>query len=428
MKNKKIIIGILLSISIICFPLLSISKNNTSYPLNDEEYKISMDDFSKICLTPGENETMLNFCWYDTNPDGNSQIKIWEKYGDIMFYKGLKNELKDGFVSNKVTVKNLKENTTYYYSYSNDGIWTKPVKFKTKSFKDFNFAFMGDPQIGASSKKMNSHKDGIEKDSFNWNKVIKKSLENNDDISFLVCGGDETNTIEEKNNIEKAKISNIEYAGFLNPNYLRFIPVANTIGNHDKDNENFCNHFNMPNTSHLGETKAGGDYYFTYSNTLFLFLNTNNLNINEHKEFIENAMKKNTYMKWKIAVFHHDIYGGGIHNNDKDVKELRHKLPYILEKNNIDLVLCGHDHIYSRTYPLKNNKKNSKGIVYITGSSSTGSKFYKHIDKTKNYIKSKYDKEEPTYTIIKVSENNIIITTNKVNDDKSIDNKIIIEK
>ena len=36
---------------------------------------------------------------------------------------------------------------------------------------------MGDPQIGASSKKMNSYKDGIKKDSFNWNKVIKKSLE-----------------------------------------------------------------------------------------------------------------------------------------------------------------------------------------------------------------------------------------------------------
>ena len=33
----------------------------------------------------------------------------------------------------------------------------------------------------------------------------------------------------------------------------------------------------------------------------------------------------------------------------------------------------------------------SKGITYITGSSSTGSKFYKHTDKTKRYIKLKYE-------------------------------------
>ena len=130
-----------------------------------------------------------------------------------------------------------------------------------------------------------------------------------------------------------------------------------------------------------------------YNNTIFLFLHTNNLNMNDREEFIKSTIKKNQDIKWKIAVFHHDIYGGGIHSNDKDVKKLRHKLPNILEKNDIDLVLCGHDHIYSRTYSLKNNKKikdfsikkstnsnenlevikNSKGITYITGSSSTGS-------------------------------------------------------
>ena len=60
----------------------------------------------------------------------------------------------------------------------------------------------------------------------------------NKDISFIVCGGDETNTVVSKNNIEKININNWEYAGFLAPNYLRYIPMANAIGNHDKDNEN----------------------------------------------------------------------------------------------------------------------------------------------------------------------------------------------
>ena len=76
--------------------------------------------------------------------------------------------------------------------------------------------------------------------------------------------------------------------------------MANAIGNHDKDNENFYNHFSVPNSTHFGKTKAGGDYYFTYGNTLFLFLNTNNLNMNDHKEFIKSTIKKNQDIKWKI--------------------------------------------------------------------------------------------------------------------------------
>ena len=150
MKNKVNIISILLStIIIISFPVLSISKNNINYIFNDQEYKISLEDFHQISLTPGENENMLNFCWYDKNLDGNSQIKIWEKDGDIKIYKGSKNKLKNGFVTNKVTVRDLKENTTYYYSYNSNGIWSEPIEYRTKNFKNFNFVFMGDPQIGA---------------------------------------------------------------------------------------------------------------------------------------------------------------------------------------------------------------------------------------------------------------------------------------
>ena len=77
---------------------------------------------------------------------------------------------------------------------------------------------------------------------------------------------------------------------------------------------------------------------------------------------------------------------------------------------------------------LMGEVKADEGITYITGSSSTGSKFYKHTDKTKRYIKLKYDKEESTYTMINVSENNLIIMTYKVDDNEIIDNKIIIEK
>lgn len=449
MKNKRKVISILLSITIIIFfPILSISRDNKNYFLNCVENEISLDNFSQICLTPGENETMLNFSWYSKSSDGVSRIKICETGGKEIIYKGESINIGNGFISNKVTVENLKANTTYVYSYECDGVWSQPLEYKTKDFQNYTFIFMADPQIGASSKKMKSHEEGVKKDTYNWNKVIKKSLNKSCNPSFIVCGGDETNTKEDKGNSSKTYICNLEYSGFLSPSYLRYIPIANAIGNHDKDNENFYNHFNMPNLTHLGETIAGGDYHFTYGNTLYLFINTNNLNMCEHKKFIQDVVEENKDIKWKIAVFHHDIYGGGKHKDDKDIKILRNNLPSILEDNNIDLVLCGHDHIYSRTYPLKNNKKtmdfsveklkdskekvdvikNNEGITYITGSSSTGSKFYKQTKDRSKYIRKIYSKEIPTYTVIEISQDSIDIVTYEVNKNKPIDNKIIIQK
>lgn len=449
MKNKRKIISILLSITIIMFfPLMSISKDNKNYFFDHDKSDIDLENFSQICLTPGENETMLNFCWYSQNSNGVSKVKVWENGGKEKVYKGESIDIGNGFISNKVTVRDLKSNTDYFYSYENNGLWSKPVKYKTHDFQDYTFIFMGDPQIGASSKKINSYSDGIKKDARNWNRVIKKSLDKNTNPSFIICGGDETNTKEDDDDPLKTYISNLEYSAFLSPTYLRHIPVANAIGNHDKDNKNFYHHFNIPNLTKLGETLAGGDYHFVYGNTLFLFLNTNNLNIDEHKKFIDKTVEENNNIKWKIAVFHHDIYGGGRHKNDKDIKILKSELPTILEKNKIDLVLCGHDHIYSRTYPLKNNKRimdfseervedtkekveiitGNKGIVYITGGSSTGSKFYNYKKDKEDYIKKYYNKDVPTYTIINVNDYSINIMTYEVNKNTSIDNKVIIKK
>lgn len=450
MKNKRKIISILLSIVIaITFSIISISRDDKNYVLGYEKNEMPVDNFCEICITPGENETMLNFSWYSKFSDGVSKIKIYEKGEKEIIYKGTSIKIGNGFISNKVTVKNLKPNTKYIYSYEHDGVWSEPIEYKTKDFQNYNFLFVTDPQIGASSKSMKSYEDAISKDSYNWNKVIKKALDKDCDPSFIVCGGDETNTKEDKDNSSKIQISNMEYSGFLSPSYLRYIPIANAIGNHDKDNENFYNHFNIPNLTNLGETTAGGDYYFTYGNVLYLFINTNNLNISEHKNFIDEAIYKNKDIKWRIAVFHHDIYGGGIHKGDKDIAILRDKLPCILQSNNIDLVLCGHDHIYSRTYPIKDNKiinikverledskedvdliKNNEGITYITGSSCTGSKFYK-ITKNKDeyeYIRKIYCKEIPTYTVVEVRQGSVCIITYEVNNNKPIDNKIIIKK
>ena len=45
-------------------------------------------------------------------------------------------------------------------------------------------------------------------------------------------------------------------------------------------------HFNNPNATELGTTAAGGDYYYSYGDGLFIVLNTNNYNVAEHQQAI----------------------------------------------------------------------------------------------------------------------------------------------
>lgn len=55
---------------------------------------------------------------------------------------------------------------------------------------------------------------------------------------------------------------------------------------------------------------------------------------------VDSALKESN-AKWKIVVGHHGIRSAGIHG---DTKELVSQLLPILEANNVDLYINGHDH------------------------------------------------------------------------------------
>ncbi|MEP7237118.1 MAG: metallophosphoesterase [Ferruginibacter sp.] len=62
--------------------------------------------------------------------------------------------------------------------------------------------------------------------------------------------------------------------------------------------------------------------------------------------------------KWTIAYFHHPPYTKTSHNSDfvggeVDLVAIRERLIRILERNGVDLVICGHAHGYERSYLLK---------------------------------------------------------------------------
>ena len=292
---------------------------------------------TQVSLAPGADETKLNFAWYSKTSDSaevrfttdRSAIESAEVIqGTSEKIKDTKNkDANDNYYSNKVTVDGLSENTTYYYQVKKDSTWGEIEEYRTKSFSDFSFLYVGDPQIGASGNKDN--------DAKNWNTVLNQAVDNHD-VSFMVSAGDQINDTDGD--------SEDEYYGYLGADALRSLPVATTIGNHDSKNPNYSYHFNIPNSFNNpndkyipqayteGTTPAGTDYYYTYGNVLFIVLDTNNYNCATHENVIRKAISDNPDAKWRVVTFHQDIYGAARNHSDSDGMVLRTQLTPIIDK------------------------------------------------------------------------------------------------
>ena len=171
----------------------------------------------------------------------------------------------------------------------------------------------------------------------------------NPDINFVISAGDQVN--------KTGEAKEEEYASYLSADALKGLAVATTIGNHDSLNEDYMYHFNNPNNTENGKTQAGGDYYYSYGEGLFIVLNTNNYNVAEHQKTIEEAVKAYPDAKWRIVTIHQDIYGSGLDHSDTDGMILRTQLTPVFDANDIDVVLQGHDHTYSRSKMLYGDGK-----------------------------------------------------------------------
>lgn len=161
----------------------------------EEEYDWRIDAGRNI-LTPGTDETALNFAWY-SEEKGTPAVKIGTKQdlSDAVVYTGTATDIdkttdnesgagKTYVASNKVTTGEgaIAENTTYYYSYTSDSgenaKWSEVYTYKSHGFKNFQTILVGDPQIGASGSSGQGTVDdqNIANDLSGWQKTLGLSL------------------------------------------------------------------------------------------------------------------------------------------------------------------------------------------------------------------------------------------------------------
>lgn len=422
-------------------------------------------NYEHVSLTPGADETQLNYAWYShTVETPKVRVATKQNMDGAIEFEGTQTEAVtiDGvkYYSNKVIVKNLKADTNYYYQVMQNGKWQDAEVYTTKSFSEFSFLYVGDPQIGASKNQTSTEQEKMvsagnevsstaadnlaaRNDGYNWNNILNDAVKDHSNVSFIVSAGDQVNAGKNER----------EYAAYLGADALTSLPVATTIGNHDSVSNQYSLHFNNPNAFSSsdanyiqGQTEAGTDYYYSYGNVLFIVLDTNNYNCATHENVMKKAISENKDAKWRIVVFHQDIFGSGYDHSDSDGMVLRTQLTPLMDKYDIDVVLQGHDHTYSRTYQLQGDGKdhtaygkdvdmksadyitqnncyqivddtesgtvvNPKGTVYLEANSATGSKFYNLIASKQDYISERSQTWTPSYSVVTVTDNSFSVKT-----------------
>ena len=368
MQTKRVLAGVLTSTLLLgaCPAALAADYNDSSltggsaaWQAWTEGWAALAADYTQVSLTPGADETQLNFAWYSKDADGAATpvVHFGTNRNNLASFEGtsaaVDSSLTDGeaYSYNHVTVTGLQPNTTYYYTVEKSGTETEVQTYTTGDFESAQILYVGDPQIGASKGQPQNGEELVadsgaantaaRNDGFAWDRTLDIAVEQNPGLDFVISAGDQVN--------KTGQAKEEEYAGYLAPDALASLPVATTIGNHDSLNPDYMYHFYNPNQTGYGETEAGGDYYYSYGSGLFIVLNTNNYNVAEHEQAIREAVASDPDATFRIVTIHQDIYGSGLDHSDTDGMILRTQLTPIFDEYDIDVVLQGHDHTYSRT-------------------------------------------------------------------------------
>ncbi|WP_081997651.1 purple acid phosphatase family protein [Wocania ichthyoenteri] len=241
----------------------------------------------------------------------------------------------EGSIFNEVVIKNLNPKTTYYYNiYSNGYLLAggKDYYFKTSPNNTktaFNFYALGD--IGDVLPKSFAKEPA--------NRITELKIK----PDFGLGLGDIVYPKGESSMYDSQLFKPFEKVFKNTP----FYPV---VGNHDwrsDPEKNFEKEWSLPGNEHY--------FYFTYSNALFIGLDSHNGGLYNREEQVawlkETLKEQKVKYDWIIVYLHHN---GKTCTYKKDYEHVMN-LYQIFTSNNVDLVLNGHAHTYERLKPFDAN-------------------------------------------------------------------------
>ncbi|WP_426450288.1 fibronectin type III domain-containing protein [Paenibacillus sp. S-38] len=326
---------------------------------------------SIVTTLAGDARTSRGFAWYTAEGQGPAVVQIAEGTGERVLQGSevwsvsgvttpVKTDRDEVQSSHQVNVTGLKPGTTYTYRVGSgaEGAWSEPAAFTTEGDAEGKLTFLN----------ITDSQGQTEADFALWGQTLERAFTVFPDARFIVHNGDLTENPEDETAWD-------QFFGKAQP-WLRGIPLMPVTGNHDEvDGEagRFLPHFTLPANGAAGPA-PGTSYSFDYGPVHIAVLNTES-KIGEQADWLRRDLA-GTDQPWKIVAMHRGAYGGNTY------KKVLQWVP-VLDEFQVDLVLQGHNHEYSRSYPLRGGQVtgsgngpvvNRAGTVYVVTNAS-GAKF-----------------------------------------------------
>ena len=145
--------------------------------------------------------------------------------------------------------------------------------------------------------------------------------------------------------------------------WLALGPVLPALGNHDIHTDRgapLLSNFVLPRNSATGESRF---YSFRQGNALFVCLDVESSAFGygspQYRWLVETLAESDS--EWKFVYLHEPPYSSGGANG-----VVRLILSPVFEKYGVDVVFCGHEHLYERTFPIRDFGFPGPGVVYVT--------------------------------------------------------------
>ncbi|MBS7250319.1 MAG: metallophosphoesterase family protein [Candidatus Freyarchaeota archaeon] len=364
MKLKRLIAAMLMLFVLLLFLNLLLVKLQT--PLSYPPVILVHDKPVSIHLTfQNDPRNSITVMWQTANPNTGDEVLFdnISRGGISSFYRYKATGVHRSYVGatgyiHQVELTNLSPDTTYYFICGGPGNYGEERAFRTApdSASSFTFVCGGDSRTNEANRVL-----------------VSKAMRHANPV-FVLHSGDmvEDGRIQEQWDSWFADVND----NWIGDNGLT-IPIIPCLGNHEHNSTNYYEQFALPGNEQW--------YYMDWGpNLRIIVLNgyASQTEIStEQVNWLNNTLTNTPVDKWKIVMFHQNVYYSGGHGNATNLIE--YWVP-LFDQYHVDIVFQGHTHHYHRTKPMYNNTvvaSYQQGTMYLTNG-CWGAPFHPYIPQT----------------------------------------------
>ena len=282
----------------------------------------------------------------DTFPEGARQVE-----GYTFLFGGSAINTGDNRIHEVRVCGTLTPGTTYSYRVGGEGAWSDTYTFTTPgapgTFDTFRIAIAGDSR-GAYTT---------------WGQILAKMDAAEPDL--ILFSGD---MVDIGTNQE-------EWDAWLRAggDVLARRPLVAAHGNHEFLSQNYFAQLALPGNEQWFHIRYGSMSLLSLNDTV---QDSDELTV-EQPAFIAQALSESD-ATWRVAMHHQSAYAAcSTHGSDAEV---RAAWAPMFDAHDVDVVFAGHNHIYERSVPIRDDAPADDGVTYIV-SGGAGAPLYTNVNK-----------------------------------------------